>query len=143
MTNPLLNKHVDELRETWQAHALRASEGKLQRIIIAVLAKEYHAAFPILWRVVFPSLADIPSPVILSYASVLPNGKLIAEMGDKSGKREWVALYRSQDDYIADTRKLADKLKLDDSKRIEMFRVLARWVTSDKRVDHEGRKLAS
>ena len=138
MTNPLLKKHADELRLMWQSRALAASEGKLHRVLTVVLAYEYAAAMPILMRVTFPGFTDLERPFLSSYATIMPNGKVVCEMVDKDGSKKTVAIYDSKDKYVYDMRQLADKLKLSDEERAEMFAVLSRWIVKDMRVGPRG-----
>ena len=143
MTNPLLKKHIDELRQMWQSRALRESNGKLQRVMMVVLSYEYSSAMPILLKATFPGFTDIQRPFLCSYATIVQSGKIVAEMIDIDGSKKAVAVYDSKDKFLADVRSLADKLKLDDLEREEMFSALQRWVVKDMRVGPHGERLAS
>jgi hypothetical protein len=143
MTNPLLKKHADELRAMWQSRALAASEGKMRRVLTVVLSYEYAAAMPILLAATFPGFTDIARPFLSSYATIVPSGKVVAEMVDRDGSKKTIAVYDSGDKYVADMRALADKLKLSDEERTEMFKVLQRWIVKDMRIGPYGERLAS
>lgn len=143
MTNPLLRKHAEELRQMWQSRALAASEGKMQRVLMVVLAYEYAAAMPVLLAATFPGFTDIERPFLSSYATIVPSGKVVCQMVDRDGSKKTVAIYDSKDKYVADMRALADKLKLSDKDRAEMFGVLQRWIVADMRVGPNGERLAS
>jgi hypothetical protein len=139
----LVKKHADEIREIWQSRALRASTGKLRKVLIVALAKEYPAALITLAKVSFPGFVDFDLPVLLSYATIGLDGSLLCKMKKKDGTIGWVRIYDNEDRFLYETRKLADGLKLSDRERIEMFTVLQKWVASDKRVGIHGQRLAS
>lgn len=143
MTNPLLKKHADELRQMWQSRALAASDGKMQRVLMVVLAYEYAAAMPILLRATFPGFTDIERPFLSSYATIAPSGEIVCGMVHRDGSKKNVTVYDSKDKYVADMRALADKLKLSDEERTEMFTVLQRWIVKDMRIGPNGERLAS
>ena len=127
----------------WQSRALAASEGKMQRVLMVVLAYEYAAAMPVLLAATFPGFTDIERPFLSSYATIVPSGKVVCQMVDRDGSKKTVAIYDSKDKYVADMRALADKLKLSDKDRAEMFGVLQRWIVADMRVGPNGERLAS
>lgn len=139
----LAKKHADEIREMWQSKALRASTGKLRKVVIVALAKEYPAALVVLMKVTFPNFIDLARPMFISYATIAPSGRIICDMIDRDGSKRKVAVYRSEHIFIYEMRKLADEMKLDDKDRVEMFAVLQKWVTRDQRVGIFGEKLAS
>jgi hypothetical protein len=139
----LVNKHADEIREMWQSKALAASTGKLRKVITVALAKEYPGALVTLMKVTFPGFVDLDRPMFVSYATIAPSGRVICDMVDRDGSKRKVSVYLNEDAFIYEMRKLADGLKLSDAERTEMFTVLQKWVTSDKRVGLFGQRLAS
>lgn len=140
----LAKKPADEIREMWQSRCLRATTGKLRKVMITALAKEYPAALVALMKVTFPGFIDFDRPFFTSYAAIYPSGRLVCEMMDKDGTKRLVAAYRDQNEFLYELRTLADTLKLNDADRVEMFTVLQRWVASDRRYDiHNEKKLAS
>jgi hypothetical protein len=141
--NPFLSKHAEEIRQMWQSRALVAAEGKLGRVLLVVFAKEYAAALPILLRVSIPGFEDIKAPFLSGYASIMPTGRLVCDMTCTDGSIRKTEIYRSNDEFVGEMRRLADRLKLSDEDRDEMFMVLRKWVTADLRIDHEGKRLAS
>lgn len=138
----LLKKHADEVREMWQSRCLRASTGKLRKVIIVALAKEYPAALVTLMKATFPGFVDFDRPFFTSYAHINLAGQIVCDMIDHDGSKV-VASIGDEDSFISAVRHLADQLKLSDADRSEMFIVLQKWIASDKRVNQEGRKLAS
>lgn len=139
----LARKHADEIREMWQSRALRASTGMMRKIIITALAKEYPAALVTLMRVTFPGFVDLNRPIISSYAHVEIDGSIVCDVIDRDGSKRPHKVFDSEGDFVGAMRNLADLLKLGDDDRKEMFRVLQKWVASDKRVGIMGQKLAS
>lgn len=141
--NKLARKHADELRQMWQSRALRASHGKLRKVLITALTKEYPEAIVTLAKVTWPGFVDFDLPLFLSYAHVGPDGCILCDVMDKDKRRRKVRVYDSENHFIYETRKLADSLKLPDAERIEMFAVLQKWIASDRRYGIHGEKLAS
>jgi hypothetical protein len=139
----LADKHADEIRAMWQSRALRESAGKLRKVVICALAKEYPGAMVTLLHVTFPGFIDIDRPMFVSYAHVGLDGAVMADMVDRDGKKSAMRVYESEERFIYAMRKLADGLKLADRDRIEMFTVLQKWVASDARVGIHGQRLAS
>lgn len=139
----LVTKHADEIRDMWQSRALRAARGKLRKVVITALAKEYVADFETLLKATFPGFVDLDRPLFTSYAHIDLGGRIICEMIDKEGRKRKVMVYGCEDAMIYEMRKLADKLKLPDRDRIEMFTVLQKWVAKDMRIGIQGQRLAS
>lgn len=139
----LAQKHADEIRQMWQSRALKESSGKMRKVVIVALAKAYRDALAVLVRVTFPGFVDFDRPFFASYAHINIDGRIVCDMIDKDGSKRQVSIYDSEDHFIYDMRKLADKLKLADKDRTEMFTILQKWVASDKRVGIFGQKLAS
>jgi hypothetical protein len=135
------NKVAEEVRAMWQARVLLGSSGKMQRVVIVALAKEYPQALQALLRAC--GIEDLERPFLCSYATITPSGRVACEMIEKDGSKKFVAIYHNEDEFISEMRKLADKLKLSDKDRTEMFLVLQKWVASDRRVGLLGQRLAS
>lgn len=149
MTNPLLQKHIRELRDTWQGRALAESKGQTQVVMLAILLHGYYEAMQLLLRVVYPQMRGndicelIVRPPIEGGAQILRNGKVAALVRKGKAQPRAEVLYESQDALIKEFRSLADRLKLSDRDRIEMMAAVAKWVVADRRIDHMGEKLAS
>jgi hypothetical protein len=142
--NPFLHKPAEEIRQMWQSRALRAAKDKQARVLVGALAKEYAAALPILLRASISDFEDIQLPFLSGYAAISASGRIICDMTDRDGEVRKVEVYKSQDEFLSDMRKLADELKLSDAERGEMFAMLKRWIVADMRIDEHGRrKLAS
>lgn len=137
----LAHKHADEIRGMWQSRVLKAADAKLQRVMLIAIAKEYPADLLLLLRATFGT-AEIGKPFYSGYATILASGRVVCMQHDVDSNRlVWkgvVKVYDNEDQLISQTRRLADKLKLSDADRIEMFTVLQKWVARDDRI-----KLAS
>lgn len=144
-------RHAQDLRDTWQARALAEARGRQQAVVLAVLFHNYHAAMQVLLRVVFPKAplagngwTEINRPFLIGAALIAPDGTICCDMMRRDGviaKR--APIYRGESSLLFDMRKLADKLKLADADRREMFGAIQNWIVRDMRIDHLGRKLAS
>lgn len=137
----LTDKVADEIRDMWQARALLASKDKMQRVLLVAIAKEYPAAFKTLLRAI--GIIDINRPFLCSYATIYPSGRIVADMITENGVKRAIAVYRTESEFIHEMRKFADEMKLDDKDRTEMFTVLQKWITKDRRVGIFGQRLAS
>lgn len=139
----LAKKHADEIREMWQSRVLRASAGKLRKIVISAFAKSYRDALKTLLAVTFEGFQDIDRPIIASYGHIATDGSVIADMVDRAGVKRKTRLYESEGRFLYEARKVADELKLSDDDRRQMFGVLQRWIVSDQRIGTEGQRLVS
>jgi len=138
-------KHADEVRQMWQCRALAEADGKLQRVLMIALAKEYTADMLVLLKVAFGTV-EIPMPFYSGYATIVDTGHIVCMMHDRRigvTYKGVVPVYDSENEFLLHMRRLADRLKLSDAERIDMFRVLKKWITRDERVGIEGEKLAS
>jgi hypothetical protein len=142
----LSNKHADEIRDMWQSRALREADGKLQRVLLIALAKEYPGDLLHLLRATFGT-EEIGKPFYSGYATIITDGHIVCMMHDVDKNRlVWkgiVSVFDNEQQFIKAMRRLADTLKLSDPDRIDMFRVLQKWVTADQRVGVHGERLAS
>lgn len=136
------------LRDSWQCRCLAESQDRLWRVVLAVLAHNFADALLVLLKVTYPQFAGLKRPLILGGATIARNGTVMCEVApDRTGEspfwHETQVIYDSQDELVADFRRLADRLKLSDADRMGMITAVQRWVVADLRIDHEGRKLAS
>lgn len=145
MTDPFLSKEAAELRDMWQSRVLVAAKGEGPQfaILIRMFVAAYGDAIKILLAATFPGFRDLRPPQIVGHAAIAPSGRIIADVLEKSRRVRTHILYDNQDAMRADFGRLADKLKLNDFDRIELFDMLKRWLVRDYRIDAHGRKLAS
>lgn len=146
MTSPFKDKVTEEIRSMWQCRALKEADGKLQRVMLIALTKEYPTDLLRLLQVAFGTI-EIPDKFYSGYARITPSGHLVCMWHEKDSSGLWwkgfVKVFDSDEKFTGEMRRLADKMKLDDADRVEMFRVLRKWVTKDERVGVEGQRLAS
>jgi hypothetical protein len=130
-------RHAQDLRETWQARALAASQNRhVGVVLLSVLAHNYDEAMHILMRVVFPGFTSITPPFLVTAGKVDKTGAVVADILQTTGIiSKNVAIYGSETALRDDFRRLADQLKLSDPDRIEMFKCVQRWVVADRRLD--------
>lgn len=137
-----IHDHAQKLRDTWQARVLAESDGKTRAVVLIVLFHAYSKVIKTLLRVVFPGVRDINPPFISSGASIILNGKVVANVTFAGGIVMPKIIYESTDELNREMRDLADRLKLTDPERLEFTAAIQKWVVADKRVDHLGlRKL--
>ncbi len=141
--NVFFSKEAVEVRDMWQSRALYAAEGLQRAILVRVFVKAYKDAIKVLLATTFPGFKDLQPPQIVGHAKVMPSGKIVADVLEKSGRIRTHILYDSPDSMRADFGRLADRLKLNDFDRAEMFQMLQGWVVADLRIDPYGRRLAS
>lgn len=137
------SKHADEIREMWQSRILAHTRGKMRKIVICALVKQYPGALLTLLKVTFPGFVDLSRPMFISYAHIDLGGRVVAKLLEKDGTIHEQPVFDNEQQFIYAMRKLADHLKLSDRDRTQMFTVLQKWVASDKRVGVMGEKLAS
>lgn len=138
-------KHADEVRQMWQCRALSEAEPKMQRVLLAAIRAEYPADLIIILKTTFGTL-EIPTPFYRGYAFISPGGHVCCEVVDRDPSglvwRGPVKVYDNENKFLYETRKLADKMKLNDADRMDMFYVLKKWISHDQRLDINDEKVA-
>jgi len=125
-----------DLRASWQAKVLEGAKGQLGAVVLSVLAHTYDEAMPTLLRVVFPGFTSITAPFYCTAAKVSKTGIIVADLVDRDGKiHKDSAVFASEMEMRDQFRRLADRLKLSDPDRIELFKCAQRWVVADRRLD--------
>lgn len=138
-----ISKEAGEVREMWQSRVLAGTDGLERAILVRMFVKAYKDAIKILLAVTFPGFRDLGLPQIVGHANVAPSGRIVADVLQKNRRVRTHILYESQDAMRAAFGRLADKLKLNDFDRVELFAMLQGWVAADLRIDPHGRRLAS
>lgn len=131
------NTDVAEMRETWQVRALIAAKDRYVGLsLLSVLAHNYDEAMHVLMRVAFPGFQSITAPFLCTCGKVDKTGAVVADVVNPDGTitRDF-DVYPNELYLRDDFRKLADKLKLNDTDRTEMFKCVQRWVVADRRLD--------
>jgi hypothetical protein len=126
-----------DLRGSWQARALAQIKGPARAVLMSVLAHTLDEAMPTLCAVVFPDFdGSIVPPYLTTAAKIDKSGAIVADICDRDG-----FIYKDQvifesEHIMRDAfRRFADRLKLNDADRIEMFKYAQAWVVADRRLD--------
>lgn len=130
------NSLAFDLRGSWQARALAAAKGQTAMVLLSVLSHTYDDALLVLLPLVFPGYIEPALPCLASAGRVAKTGAVVADVirPDHVLVKD-VPIYRTELALRDDFRKLADRLKLDDADRIELFKCVQRWVVADRRLD--------
>lgn len=125
-----------ELRASWQGRVLAHAEGKMGAVALSVIAENYDDVLLPLLQAVFPGFRGVPLPAFCSAAKVAKTGHVCADLITKHGERiQMFAIFRSTKQMEGQFRRLADRLKLTDADRTEMFAAVKKWVVADYRLD--------
>jgi hypothetical protein len=135
--DPLWSRHSDHLRQTWQARCLAYSHGKIGPVMLCVLAHSYFDALDVLIRVVYPNL-KIKPPCWTGTAHVTKDGRVVCNMIDGDGAMIiGVTVFEREDQLTGEFRRMADRLRLDDTERRALFDAVQMWVVADHRIGPE------
>jgi hypothetical protein len=128
----------EELRQSWQGRALVLTERaspKLCRALMSVLADNYDQTMPFLLHAVFGS-ASITTPFLCTSPKINKAGRVVADLITKYGtKQKNYVIFDDEKQMEGVFRKLADRLKLSDAERIDLFLAVRFWVKADQRLD--------
>lgn len=128
----------EELRQSWQGRALALTEieaPKLCRVLMSLLADNYDDAMPFLLHAVFGSCA-ITVPFLCSSPKINKSGRIVADLITKWGTMQKNHVVFDDEAQMEGVfRRLADRLKLSDAERIDMFACIHHWVKADQRLD--------
>lgn len=125
-----------DLLASWQARVLASSGGQLGAVVLSVLSHTYDDAMPTLLRLVFPGFTSIAAPFYCSAGKVDKTGCVVADVVTRDGAiLKDATVYPSELHMRDDFRRLADRLKLSDDDRTELFKCVQRWVVADRRLD--------
>jgi hypothetical protein len=132
----LTNSLAFDLRASWQARALAEAKGQTGMVLLSVLSHSYDDALVVLLPIVFPGFVEPSLPVLASCGKIDRTGAVVADVirRDHTVARDTV-VYRSDTDLQNDFRRLADRLKLSDDDRTELFKCVQRWLVADRRLD--------
>jgi len=122
---------------TWQCRALVATQSDpIGATLLSALAHTYDDAMPVLLRVAFPGFTSIRPPFLCTAGKIAKTGAIVADMVTPDGRiiKDYV-LWQTERSLRDAFRRLADRMKLSDPDRTEMFRCVQRWVVADRRID--------
>lgn len=125
-----------DLRDTWQGKALALAVGKTAAVLLSVLAHNYDDALLPLLQVVFPGFTSISAPFFCTAGKVAKSGHIVANLVTRTGKvQKDFPVYASEIEMQNDFRRLADRLRLSDNDRVQLFTAVKNWVVADRRLD--------
>lgn len=132
----LMEQRAGELRDTWQGRALAEIQGPFRAVLMSVLAHNFEGAIYTLCAVVIPNFdGSMPAPYLTTAAKISKTGAIVADVCERDGTIKEEVIFVSETQMRDTFRKLADRLKLSDADRIEMFKCAQRWVVADRRLD--------
>lgn len=126
-----------QLRESWQGRALRfaANNPQLKTCLLSVFADNYDDALPFLLAAVYGD-PGVRAPFYCSNPKINKRGMIVADLIMPDGfKYKDAVIFISTLQMEATFRKLADRLKLDDGERLDLFVAVRHWVKADQRLD--------
>jgi hypothetical protein len=126
-----------DLHNSWQTQALLATTGPARMIMLSVLAHTLERAVVTLCYEAFLDFdGSLPLPALVTAAKIDKTGAVVADVLDKAGAiHKDMVLFKNEIQMRDSFRKLADRMKLNDADRIEMFKYAQRWVVADRRLD--------
>lgn len=132
-----LARESADWRETWQVRVLiETQRSHIGTVMLSALAHTYDDAMFVMMRVAFPGFKSITPPFLCSAGKVDKNGAVVADVVQRAGTiKKDVCLYTSEIQMRDELRRLADRMRLNDADRVEMFKVVQRWVVADRRLD--------
>jgi hypothetical protein len=126
-----------DLRGSWQCRALVETRGYARMVMLSVLAHTLEAAVVTLCYAAFADFdGSLPLPALTTAAKIDKTGAVAADMCGTGGvilKDE--VIFRSEIEMRDAFRRLADRMKLPDADRIELFKYAQAWVVADRRLD--------
>jgi len=125
-----------DLRASWQSRALIATGGQTQAVLLSVLAHTLDSAMEALLMVTFPGFVSITAPFLCTAGKIAKSGAIVADVVCRDGTiSKDSVIYPNETALRDDFRRLADRMKLSDTDRIEMFKYVQAWVVADRRLD--------
>lgn len=140
-------RHAEDLRQTWQGRLMRAvpwdcaaglvrPRDKMAAVVLSVLAQSYEGGMWALMCVMFDRFVSIVPPFFTTCAKISRHGKIYADMTTKSvDEVVRVIVFKSEREMEGEFRRLADRLKLSDDDRRELFGAVKRWIVCDYRIN--------
>lgn len=126
-----------QLSESWQGRALRFAKGnpQLKTMLLSLLADNYDETLPFLLAAVYGDFG-IRAPFYCSNPKINKAGCIVADLIGSDGYRyKDAVIFLSELQMEGTLRKLADRLKLSDAERIDLFLAARHWVKADQRLD--------
>lgn len=125
----------EELRQTWQVKALMGSNGHLRMCVLSVLSHNFDEGEAIPTLMMVAGQWPLKAPFLCTAARVLKSGQVVADVVKGGRVVKWAKLFANEKAMESEFRHLADRLKLNDQDRTELFAAVKRWVVCDYRID--------
>jgi hypothetical protein len=129
---------AEELRQSWQGRALVLTADvapKLCRVLMSLFADSYDETMPFLLHAAFGA-CTVTAPFLCSSPRINRAGQVTADLINKYGnKQKNYVVFDDERQMECLFRKLADRMKLDDAERIDLFICVRHWVKADFRLD--------
>jgi hypothetical protein len=127
-------RRSQELRDSWQGKLLAIARTKDYMVTLSILATNYDEMMIPLLRAVHPGWIEPSLPCLCTSGKIAKSGAVFAQCMFAEGKKH-VVLYEDELELRDTFRRLADRAKLDDDERIEMFQAIRNWIIADYRLD--------
>lgn len=127
----------EELRGSWPGRALEFARHmpQLRTALLSVLADNFDETMPFLLHAV-TGISSITAPYYVSSPKIDKRGCIVADLiGTDGWKYKNAVIFLNQWQMESTFRRLADKLKLADADRIDLFIAVRHWVKADQRLD--------
>lgn len=128
----------EELRTSWQGRAIMMAELKsiqLKTALISLFADNYDDTLPFLLAACFGDWS-VRAPFYCSNPKINKRGCIVADLiMPDGGKLKDAVIFNGEMQMQDVFRKLADRLKLSDAERIDLFIAVRHWVKADQRLD--------
>ncbi len=134
--------HAEELRGMWQSRILRATEGYMRAVVLSMLAHSYRDAMSTLLKVTYGPNVTLRPPLLSTCGKIQKNGTITAVVRKADNSTELMTFFPSVDVLQGRFRALADRMKLNDEERVEMFGMVQRWLVVDFRKGPNGEDLS-
>ena len=126
---------VDRILSTWQVRALRAAQGIEGAVLLSMLAHAYDDDQIIGIMLAAFGQSAIKAPFICSAAKIDKAGRVCVDVAFDTHIRKLKPIFASEIIFRDHLRRLADRLKLADDERTELFALARKWVVCDYRLD--------
>jgi len=125
-------------RGMWEAQVLLAAKDRLGHVAMSVVSRYWGdetTRLRALFELVWPGFSNITTPFVASGGRIMRDGTICADVITNDGHRMEgnYVLYESLSDLESDFRRLADRIKLSDADRIDLFAAVQNWISVDYR----------
>ncbi len=134
----LERKLAFDLRGSWQVRTVDAVRGPMRAVLLSIIAHTFEqVSVEAILELLDPTFdGTLSLPGLSTAAKISKTGAIVADVIDRSG-----LIHKDEVIFVNETqmqnafRALADRIKLNDADRIELFKCAQRWVVADRRLD--------